>query len=102
MIRRFIYPRVDMFYKNRGMMKNAIQLAITSETDDGKSWFGTREAIENYCEEYGIEINNVEWLVKLDPNKDDFAKINAKDFDDWERQYNSLKIKYKEIPEEKW
>ena len=31
---------------------------------------------QNYCEEYGIEISNVEWLVKLDPNKDDFANLS--------------------------
>lgn len=101
MITRFVYPRVDMFYKNRGM-KEAVQLAITSTSDDGKSWFGIREAIANYCEEYGCDIAKVRWMIQVKPDDDDYAEIIAKDLDDWERKFNDLKVEYKEIPEEKW
>ncbi len=101
MITRFVYPRVDMFYKNRGM-KEAVQLAITSTSDDGKSWFGIREAIANYCEEYGCDVAKVRWMIQVKPDDDDYAEIIAKDLDDWERKFNDLKVEYKEIPEEKW
>ena len=101
MITRFVYPRVDMFYKNRGM-KEAVQLAITSTSDDGKSWFGIREAIANYCEEYGCDVAKVRWVIQVKPDDDDYAEIIAKDLDDWERKFNDLKVEYKEIPEEKW
>ena len=101
MITRFVYPRVDMFYKNRGM-KEAVQLAITSTSDDGQSWFGIREAIANYCEEYGCDIAKVRWMIQVKPDDDDYAEMIAKDLDDWERKFNDLKVEYKEIPEEKW
>ena len=101
MITRFVYPRVDMFYKNRGM-KEAVQLAITSTSDDGKSWFGIREAIENYCEEYGCDIAKVRWMIQVKPDDHDYTEIIAKDLDDWERKFNDLNVEYKEIPEEKW
>lgn len=102
MITRFVYPRVDMFFKRRGMMKEAYQLAISSTSDDGQSWFGIRDAIENYCEEYGCDITNVRWKIQVKPDDYDFAEIIAKDIDDWERQFNDLKVVYQEIPEEKW
>lgn len=102
MITRFVYPRVDMFYKNRGMMKDAVQLAITSTSDDGKSWFGVRDAIINYCEEYGCDIGNVRWMIQVKPDDYDYTEIIAKDIDEWERKFNDLNVVYKEIPEEKW
>ena len=101
MITRFVYHRGDMFYKNRGM-KEAVQLAITSTSDDGQSWFGIREAIANYCEEYGCDIAKVRWMIQVKPDDDDYAEMIAKDLDDWERKFNDLKVEYKEIPEEKW
>ena len=54
MITRFVYPKVDMFFKKRGMMKEAYQLAISSTSDDGQCWFGIREAIENLGLFYGM------------------------------------------------
>lgn len=101
MITRFIYPKMDMFYKNRGMMNNAKQLLITSTTDDGKCWFGVREAIENYCEEYGCSIENVIWRVMVKPNDYDYATIQAKNIDDWERQFNDLNVEFEKV-DERW
>ena len=98
MITRFVYPKIDMFYKNRNL-KGAIQLLISSTSDDGKCWYGTRDAIENYCEEYGCDIQNVQWYVLVKPDDDDYAEIIAKNLDDWERQFNDLKVQYQEIPE---
>ena len=101
MTTRFVYPRIDMFYKNRGM-KEAVQLAITSTTDDGKSWFGIGEAIANYCEEYGCAIDNVRWLVQVKPDDYDCKEIIAKDIEEWVRKFNALDVEYDIIPEEKW
>lgn len=102
MVTRFIYPKMDMFFKNRGMLDEARQLHIASVVDDGKYWFGVREAIENYCAEEGCEIANVCWLVKVNPDDYDYAEIIAKDIDEWESKFNVLGVQYDIIPEEKW
>lgn len=101
MITRFVYPKMDMFYKNRGM-KEATQLLISSTTDDGKCWFGIREAIENYCEEYGCNIENVNWIIRVTPGLNgESATIRAKDIDDWVRQFKKLNVVFERI-EERW
>lgn len=101
MITRFVYPKMDMFYKNRGM-NEATQLLISSTTDDGKCWFGIREAIENYCEEYGCNIENVNWIIRVTPDLNgESATIRAKDIDDWVRQFKKLNVVFERI-EERW
>ena len=49
---RFVYPYVDKFFERKGIMDKAKQLRIAHTSEDGGYWFGIREAIENYCEEY--------------------------------------------------
>lgn len=98
MITRFIHPKIDMFFENRGM-KESLQLAIASETDDGSCWFGIRDAIENYCEEYGCDLSKVRWLVKVRPDDRDYTEIVATDIDDWIHKFNELDVVYEEIPE---
>ena len=95
MITRFVYPRLDMFYKRKDRMERALQLVISSSTEDGKCWFGVRDAIINYCEEYGFDIGNVCWMIKVKPD-DDYTEIIAKDIDEWERKFNDLNVVYQE------
>ena len=96
MIIRFVYPKLNLFYAKRGM-NGAEQLVIAGPADDGRCWFGIREAIENYCEEYrefGISIQDIEWLVKAHPSDGDYESIVATDIDDWVKQFNDLKVEF--------
>lgn len=89
MLRRFVYPVIDGFFQSRGMTSHAKQLVINKESEDGASWFGIRDAIQNYCEDNGLDISNIDWRIKL-YEKDEFVSIIAKDLDDWERQFNDI------------
>ena len=95
MITRFVYPTISRYLQERGLMDKARQLCITSTTDDGKCWFGIRDAIENYCEEYGITVDSVCWMIQVKPDDYEYTKIIAKNIDDWERQFNDLNVEYK-------
>ena len=98
MITRFVYPKLDTFFAKRNM-PIAKQLLIASTTDDGKLWFGIKEAIESYCEEYGCSVNNVRWMVKtkVDRMDDTYKTIIATDINDWEQKFNALHAEFERI-----
>ena len=78
-VKRFIYPTT---------FGNKPSLRIDSTTEDGRVWFGITEAIQNYIEDNGMELNHVEWCLW---NGKDFDSINASTIEDWEKQYNKLR-----------
>ncbi len=95
MLTRFVYPKLDVFYL-RTKPDLAQQLAIASPTDDGHRWFGVKDAIEAYCEEYGCRVDNVRWLVYRSATGE-YETIIAENLDDWERQFNALDIEFDPI-----
>ena len=95
---RFVYPKLDEFYHRRQMF-GAHQLTIARECEDGQNWFGVRKAIENYCSEFHLKIEDVIWKIMVHPEDHDYAVIRAKDLDDWETQFKALKPVFEPIPE---
>lgn len=81
---RFVYPKRDFF--------NRPALQIQREAEDGSVWFGVEEAIVNYCEEIGLQIDQVEWKVKI--SRDAFASIKAKDIKDWKYKFDKLGVTF--------
>lgn len=96
-ITRFIYPKKDMWYYNRGIKDHAYQLLIASEHSDGVCWFGVTEAIESYCEETGIELSNITWEVRVHPNDTDYSTIKADTIEEWKKQFKALKPRFEEV-----
>ena len=93
---RFVYPYVDKFFERKGIMNKAKQLRIAHSSEDGGYWFGIREAIENYCDEYHYSLKDITWKIMVKPDDYDYATIKAENIDDWERQFNDLKVIFDE------
>ena len=93
---RFVYPYVDKFFERKGIMNKAKQLRIARTSEDGGYWFGIREAIENYCDEYHYSLKDITWKVMVKPDDYEYATIKAENIDDWERQFNDLKVIFDE------
>lgn len=84
MTRRFVYP-TKIWNGTKACLR------IQRESEDGQNWFGIEDAIKNYCEEMGLKIDEVEWLVWCESN-DDYSHIKAKDSTDWLKQFDQLNI----------
>lgn len=77
----FVYPK-NLYGGKRGLL-------IESDVADGQTWFGIRNAIENYCLSYEYQIDKVDWRVKT---KDGYISIKASDGEDFEKQINKLDL----------
>ena len=99
MIIRHVYPKLDMWYFRRGIHDCDRQLLITSEYDDGKCWFGVKEGIKNYLEEYGMDISKVTWYIQVRPNGE-CVKITAKTVNEWVKKFNELKPVFEKVEDE--
>ena len=79
---RFVYPYYDSF-----LNMNCLRIANTCE--DGYVWFGIGEGIQNYLNECGLEIQDIEW--KLQPDPDNFStpyiSIQANSIKEFEMKY---------------
>lgn len=96
MITLFVTPKIDKFFKDRGLHSKAKQLLISSVNDDGSCWFGVKDAIKNYCAEYGVSIENIKWRIMVRPGDYNYATIQAKNLTDWEKQFNALNVIFNE------
>lgn len=86
---RFVYPTYDALHRPA--------LRIQRECEDGQIWFGVEGAIQNYCEENGLDIKDVEWKIDTDLNSysvNSYENIIAKDIKDWKNQFEQLSIKW--------
>lgn len=88
MAKRFVYAKLYW-----GSKKG---LQIQHECEDGRIWFGIEEAIQNYLEETGLKIENVEWLVWSEANNE-YISIKANDVADWKVQFEQIEVVW-----EKW
>lgn len=79
----FVYPKKTIWSGNC--------LQIARESEDGRTWFGVKEAIVNYCEEMDINIKNVEWCVWCEP-QNDYVTIKANTYEDWFKQFSKLDV----------
>lgn len=89
MPKRFVYPVLIWGGKKQCLL-------IQRETEDGQNWFGIEEAIEHYCEDMSLEVQNIEWLVWSEPIND-YVSIKAKNLNDWVKQFNSIKVTWKNV-----
>lgn len=89
-VKRYVYPKLDRFFQERGMSDKATQLTIARECEDGSNWYGVEKAVESYCKEYGCSIACIEWAIKVHPDDMGFVSIKATDIEDWKRQFNEL------------
>ena len=89
---RFIYP-----YYNSFLGKECLR--ITTTTSDGHVWFGVGEAIRNYLDENGLQIQQVEWKIQptVDITKAEYIPIRVKSIDDFEKQFYSLNVEWENI-----
>ncbi len=83
MTKRFVYPK-----KIYGSKKG---LQIQREAEDGKVWFGIEEAIQNYCEEMGLELQNVQWLIWSEKD-DNYIGIKANTIKDWLKLFDAIDV----------
>lgn len=83
MVRRFVYTKLF------GGIKKSLQ--IQSECEDGRLWFGIKNAIINYLNETGLKIENVEWYV-WSKVKDNYVIIKATDVADWLKQFEQIDV----------
>jgi len=71
-------------------------LQIQRECEDGRIWFGIEDAIKNYLEENGLQIENVKWSVWSEA-KNTYVDIVATDIADWKKQFEQIEVVW-----EKW
>jgi len=83
MTKRFVYPK-KIYNGKKG-------LQIQRETEDGKVWFGIEEAIQNYCEEMGLELQNVQWLIWSEKD-DNYIGIKASNIKDWLKLFDAIDV----------
>jgi len=83
MTKRFVYPK-KIYNGKKG-------LQIQRETEDGKVWFGIEEAIQNYCEEMGLELQNVQWLIWSEKD-DNYIDIKASNIKDWLKLFDAIDV----------
>ena len=83
MVRRYVYP--ELIYDSQKALR------IQRSGEDGEHWFGTDDAIREYCREYGLKMDEVEWLVWI-ADISDYTRIVAKSLKDWLTQFNQLGI----------
>lgn len=91
-IKRFVYPKIDRFWQDRGEGQYAKQLEIASETDDGSCWYGLTDAIKNYCKENGLSVDQVLWKVQVKPGQ--YETIEANNLKDWEEKFSALDVMF--------
>lgn len=87
MTKRFVYPK-----KIYGGKKG---LQIQREAEDGQVWFGVEEAIQNYCEEMGLELQNVQWLIWSEADND-YIQIKANTIKDWLKLFDAIDVTWTE------
>lgn len=87
MTKRFVYPK-----KIYGGKKG---LQIQREDEDGKIWFGVEEAIQNYCEEMGLELPNVQWLIWSEADNN-YIWIKANNIKDWLKLFDAIEVTWSE------
>ena len=85
MTTRFVYPKYSSWKRET--------LLIAAECEDGYTWFGVRDAIKNYLDEYDLEISQVEWKIWIE-QKQDYVSIVASSLDEWETEFNKLNIEW--------
>ena len=102
MTKRFVYPK-----KIYGGKKG---LQIQREAEDGKIWFGIEEAIQNYCEEMGLELQNVQWLIWSEADNNyiwiqsiineirdkNYIWIKANNIKDWLKLFDAIEVTWSE------
>lgn len=91
MIIRFVYPVI---------YHGVESLQIQREDEDGYIYYGVKDAIDNYCEQNGMDLSKVTWKVCADPiHFKGFTDIKAKNSDDWLAQFESFPVSWKVIKE---
>ena len=80
----FVYPT---YYG----MSNTPALKLQTDCEDGYTWFGVEEAIENYLAEKRLDIKNVMWQVWIE-EQSKYETIEAVDINDWTEKFNDLGI----------